>query len=264
MSENQKAIQLHPIEFREYRIAIRRNSLGYALALSVLLASLINIAIGYYRWNFAFQNYGPIVVWRFSAHWFWLGLLLALIGFAILIRTLRNKRFVVQTSRQAMIVQEGKQKMGLAWSEILAIQLYAVRYLFTSQNRSIRTNMILHLKDNSHLEFRRSLQDLDHLIETCKKMVYPRLLDTYVNLYNRGERVSFHAISLDRDGVYHKKKSFPWKEVQSARIERGKFIISRQEKGRARNIRIPVGRVYNADLCLQLVQEHQKSFDESV
>ena len=163
-----------PVEFRQYRISNKGSSLRYAAGLTCLLASLTAFGVGYARWNFAFRNYGPLVVWRFSGIWFWLSLLLLVAALWILIRTVRKVRTVVETSRQAMIIHKGKKKTGFAWSEIAAIQLHAIRHLLTRQDRSIRTHLTLHLLDGSRIEFRRSLQDLDRLIDTCKKMVYPR------------------------------------------------------------------------------------------
>jgi hypothetical protein len=249
-----------PIEFRQYRISNKRNSLGYAAGLLLFLASLAACIVGYLRWNFAYSNYGPLVVWRFSGLWFWLGLFLAAIGLWILFRTLRQQRFVVETSRQAMIIHKGKRKLGYAWSEIIAIQLHAVRYITSRQDRSIHTILVLHLMDGSQIKFKRSLQDLDRLIDTCKRMIYPRLLDNYVNLYNRGERLSFHGLSIDREGIHNRRKSIPWKQVDSTRIDQGKFLVSSVQKGRKHNIRLPVSQVYNADLCLQLIEERKKLF----
>jgi len=86
-------------------------------------------------------------------------------------------------------------------------------------------------------------------VGSIKARTYPRLLEESRQTFNAGRPLEFGPLSLNQQGLQYGRRTLAWSEVASVTLERGRLDV-RPRHGR--RWRIPVRRIPNAEVCLQL------------
>ncbi|MFQ5923015.1 MAG: DUF6585 family protein [Anaerolineales bacterium] len=239
-----------------YRARRRERRLHLVMAALGLVVGGGFLSIGLYRWTFALNNYGPAVVWRWSAAWLVIGLLFLLIGLVGAAWVFRWNWLAVTTFENGLQIQRRKRISTVTWSEIQAVLVSGVTYGVLGLIWGSRSSLRLEIAGGRRLRFPDTLAGLAQLITTIKRHVYPRLLNEYSLHLRNGQPVAFGPLQVRPEGVAKGQRRVGWSEVASAELKDGRILVKTNQRGAP--IRVPANAVPNAEICLQLIQHYAK------
>jgi len=240
---------LHNARRRERRLHLVMATLGLATGGGFLL-------IGFYRWTFALSNYGPAVVWRWSAAWLAVGLLFLMIGLVGAAWVFRWNWLTVTTFENGLQIQRRKHVTSVTWSEIQAVFVSGVTYGVLGVIWGSRSSLRLDISGVRRMQFSDTLAGLAQLITTIKRHVYPRLLNEYSQHLLNGQPIAFGPLQVRPEGVAKGQQRLGWSEVASAELKDGNILLKPIQRGAP--IRVRANAVPNAEICLQLIQHYAR------
>jgi hypothetical protein len=249
MNELGNALMLHKARRRERRLYL-------IMAIIGLVGGGGFLAIGFYRWAFALSNYGPAVVWRWSAAWLAVGLLLFVIGVVGAGWLIRWNWLAVTSYDNGLQIQRRNHISTVTWGEVQAVLVSGVTYGVLGLIWGSRSNLRLEIAGGRKLKFSDTLAGLAQLITIIKRHVYPRLLNEYTQHLRNGQPVAFGPLQVRPEGVAKGQRRFGWAEVASAELKDGKILLKTNQRGAP--IRVRANSVPNAEICLQLIQHYAK------
>ena len=247
MNELGNAIMLHKARRRERRLHLVMATVGLVVGGGLL-------SIGLYRWNFALSNYGPAVVWRWSAAWLAVGALFLTVGIAGAAWLIRWNWLAITTFENGLQIQRGKALSTVSWSEIQAVFVSGVTYGVLGLIWGSRSSLRLEVAGGRKLRFPDTLAGLAQLITTVKRHVYPRLLNEYSQHLRNGQPVAFGPLQVRPEGVAKGQRRLGWSEVASAELKDGKILLTTNQRGAP--IRVRANSVPNAEIFMQLIQHY--------
>jgi hypothetical protein len=247
---------------RKYRLRRELRILYPTTAILGLLGMAATLALGVWRWYFAFRHYGPAVVLRWSTPALWASLGLGIVGLAGLVSTLRTSGLYVSVHPSGLTYKRGRRREAIPWTHIKHIHTAAIRYGLLGLVWGGQITLSLHTVDNRNLRLTQTLSDLKDLVETIKRNVYPSLLSQYRQGLSRDEPVSFGPLSLDRQGIRKGDQTVIWEDLEGVSLSRGVLEIQTHHRTQHSRIRIPTYRIPNIDLCVQLIQHLIQSRSE--
>jgi hypothetical protein len=226
------------------------------LALSILgfLGMLVIIIIGFFRWRFAMNHFGPAAVWRWINPTLWAAMGLGLIGLLSLFLRIHAGQLEIQLSPMAITYREGRNLKVFRWDEVNRIYITSIRYGILKLSWSRKTEAILHFHDGQRLRIQQSFEKIETLLEKTKQYVYPILFNRYRNAFNRGNPIPFGPIILTPQGIVNGRKTLRWQELGEIDLQGGFLHLRPVQKSRGAKHSIPVHRIPNIDLCMQLLQ----------
>ncbi|GMR11687.1 MAG: hypothetical protein BMS9Abin28_2525 [Anaerolineae bacterium] len=249
MNELGNALMMHNARRRERRLHLVMATLGLVAGGGFLL-------IGFYRWTFALSNYGPAVVWRWSAAWLAVGLLFLVIGLVGAAWVFRWNWLTVTTFENGLQIQRRRNVTSVTWSEIQAILVSGVTYGVLGVIWGSRSSLRLDISGGRRMRFSDTLAGLAQLITTIKRHIYPRLLNEYSQHLRNGQPIPFGPLQVRPEGVAKGRQRLGWNEVASAELKDGKILLKPTQ--RRAPIRVRANAVPNAEICLQLIQHYAK------
>lgn len=249
MNKLGNALMIHQARPRERRLHLMMAIFGLVVGGGLLL-------IGAYRWTFALSNYGPAVVWRWSAAWLTVGLLFLVVGLVGAAWVFRWYWLAVTTFENGLQIQRGKRVSTVTWSEIQAILVSGVTYGVLGLIWGSRSSLRLEIAGGRKLRFPDTLAGLAQLITTVKRHVYPRLLNEYSQHLRNGQPVAFGPLQVRPEGVAKGQRRLNWNEVASAELKNGRILLKTNQRGAP--IRVRANAIPNVEICLQLVQHYAK------
>lgn len=219
-----------------------------------LIGTVMACGLAVWRWNFAYRHYGPVAISRWTAPALWAVLCFSLAGLFGLLLSLRSRHMCVSLYESGMTFQRGRRQQTILWNEINSIHTAAVRYGLPSLVWGAETTLILHTNNRRKIRLTQVLQDLSNLAETVKHLVYPGLLSEYRKLISQGGSLPFGPLLLTPKGVQRSRDFLSWQDIGKISLRRGRLLIPSRQNRKSRQIRVPVHRVPNIDLCVQLIQ----------
>lgn len=229
---------------------------GARIALWVgILAILAPLAYGFYRAQYATAYYGPVAARFWSRPWYLLAAVSAVILLLwLLIRLVRSRRYVAVHQNGVRVRLSRRQQY--AWSSLsgVATGVIQVRMLGIPLYHRYRAELFPTLGSAICLDD--TLEDLPELLTQVKARLYPRLLRSMRSAFEAGERVYFGPLVIQQEALRLEENdstplTIPWTQVHSVNIEAGMLVIDAEEN---RRIRLPVARVPNIELLLQIIQ----------
>ncbi len=221
----------------------------------MLLAALVLISIGVYRWYFAFSRYGPAVVWRWSAPALLIGGGLGLLAIFSGALAWRRRPPTIRVHRRGLSLVRGSSLERVEWRDVRRIHTNAVRYGLPLLPLSREAEVTLELLDGRRIRLPHTLDGFLELVETVKRHVYPGLLTEYTAAFNQGRPLAFGPIVLTAQGVQQGKQVLPWQSISQATLIDGRLTVEAAMGGRPERLKIPVHLIPNVDLCVQLIQK---------
>ncbi len=240
---------LHKARRRERRLHLAMAALGLVAGSGFLL-------VGGYRWTFALSNYGPAVVWRWSAAWLVVGMLFLLFGLVGATWVFRWNWLAVTSFEKGLEIRRRNRISTVPWSEVQAVLVSGVTYGVLGLIWGRRSSLRLEIASGQKQHFPDTLAGLAELITTIKRHVYPRLLNEYFTHLRNGQPIAFGPLQIRPEGVAKGPRRFSWGEVASAELKDGTILIKTNQKGSP--MRVRASAVPNAEICLQLVQHYAK------
>ncbi len=238
----------------EHKMRTSRQSFYLGLAAATLGASVLSLAYGIWRWYFAFANFGPAVVWRWSWSALLAGIALAVTGLGALVAGRRQRWPEVRTYRRGLSVRSGRRQAQIPWKDIARVYTASIRYGLRRLGWKGHAQLTVILQDGRRLTLTNLLSDFDLLVETIKRNIYPRLLVRYTRAFNQGKPVRFGPLTLDAQGVHKGRKILLWHEIGQSVLRDGRLTLEPTATSRARRMQVPAHEVPNVDLCVQLLQ----------
>ncbi|MFQ5942575.1 MAG: DUF6585 family protein [Anaerolineales bacterium] len=254
MNELGSAKMLHKVRRRERRVYLVLAGLG-------LIAGAGFLGMGAYRWTFALSNYGPAVVWRWSAAWLAVGMLFLIIGLIGAAWVFRWNWLAVTTYEKGMQIQHRRHMSFVTWSEIQEVLVSGVTYGVLGLIWGSRSSLRLEIAGGRKHRFPDTLAGLPQLITTIKSHVYPRLLNEYSQHLRNGQPVAFGPLQVRPEGIAKGQRRLGWSEVASADLKDGTIYLKTNQRGAP--IRVRANAVPNAEICLQLIQHYAKQSNTS-
>jgi hypothetical protein len=215
---------------------------------------LIAAIWGVYRWRYAYQKFGPAVVWRWATPAIVATAILAFIGVASLITLLRLRAISVSTFRFGMIFQRGQNHRYILWRQIRLTYTTAFSYGLSSYGWRSRQELLLVLLDGSKLRLENSLADIEELADTIKVHVYPDLLVEYTDAFLDGRSLPFDPLRITGEGIVKGRQKIAWKDFAEVKFTRGKLHILPEDQNRERHIMVPAHTIPNVEICAQLIE----------
>ncbi|MGH2625945.1 MAG: DUF6585 family protein [Anaerolineales bacterium] len=252
------AAELGPAAFgafvREHRPRRERMIQLYILAGLTYFAFAAAIAFGFWRWYFAYANYGPAVVWRWASPYWAAGVALFTLGSVQSFRAFQIARRSLYLYSGGIVWRVGRHARSLPWADVAEIYTAPVRYGLFGLVWGTRLRVTIVPSRGRHIRLTEDLADLDTLLQNIKHSVYPRLLAQSRQAFNAGAALPFGPLTLQRDGILRRASLIPWRAVRRADLDAGRLAITFAENDRLGRLRLSVSQIPNADLCLQLIQ----------
>ncbi len=219
------------------------------LALPGGLAVFLPLLFGRHLYNQAIQN-GPLAATRNSLPWYLLALAALLVFAALIFYRLWLTRRYVAVHQRGIILNLGRDRT-LPWGHITGIAVgYSQEYLLNLRLAS-RFRAWLVPGVGSIIQLDERLDNLPELVTRLKAHLYPRLLPALQTDFQAGKWVHFGPVAVHNQTLRLQERAIPWTEVKNLTIQGGDLVIERIE---GRSHRVPVWRIPNVELLLQLIQ----------
>jgi Family of unknown function (DUF6585) len=242
------------------QIALHRNRpfSGRGLWWSLLaggLAVLAPLAYGFYRAQYAYAKYGPVAARFWSRPWYLLaGVALFLLVILLVLRARSSRRYVAVHQNGLRIHLSRRQQY--TWGQISGIASGALETRLLG--KTLRTSYwaeIFPMADKP-IRLDNSLEGLPELLTRIKANLYPRLMPAMRQAFQEGKRLYFGPFSVSKEELRLEAKeppwrTVPWEQVEAVSVEAGMLEIKTKDSDK---IRLPVARVPNLELLLQIIQ----------
>jgi hypothetical protein len=219
------------------------------------LAVLAPLAYGFYRAQYAYAKYGPVAARFWSRPWYLLaGAAFLLLVILLVLRARSSRRFVAvhQNGLRLRLSRRGQY----TWGQISGIASGALETRLLG--KTLRTSYWAELFPSVDKPIRldNSLEGLPELLTRIKANLYPRLMPAMRQAFQEGKRLYFGPLSVSKEDVRLEAKeppwrTIPWEQVEAVAVEAGMLEIKTKESAK---IRLPVARVPNLELLLQIIQ----------
>jgi Family of unknown function (DUF6585) len=239
----------------------RSRSLGWRDAFIVLIPGLLGVLApnGYAIWLYGrtLQQHGPAAAEQWSQPWFWLawGALAVFILLCIL-RLLDLRRFAAVHTRGVLLRPGILRIYSLQWKQISGVALSATQTVFFHKRGRARLRAVIFPNQGRQIRLDERLQNLAELISRVKASLYPRLLPDLKASFQAGKWLYFGPVALQAKALRLQHAELTWEQVEDLQVENGYLAVSwRKGPGTARTVRIPISKIPNLELLLQIIRE---------
>jgi hypothetical protein len=241
-----------PIRTHAARRGLRRGFAGFAILAGA--GTLIAAVLAVWRWQYAYQHFGPAAVLRWTAPYAAGAGALALLALVALARLLGLRGASVLTFRHGIVYRKGRLNRSIPWRDIRLTYTTALSYAVLGLGWRRKQELLLVLSDGARVRLDSRLEDIDELADTVKEHVYPELLAEYTDIFARGRDLPFGPLRLSHTGVRHGRRGIAWPQMGEVKFERGGLVLAPKEDTRGATIRVSAQQVPNVELCAQLIE----------
>jgi len=224
----------------------------FTLFMPASLATLAPLLYGLKRDIYARNYYGPVAAHSWSWPWYILATS-ALIPLMLLAlwRVRQAHRWVI-LHKNGLHIKWNKPAQILLWNQIQGLSCLTTEATFFGLATKTRHRLTLFpiSEDQIHLDER--LKDLPDLAERIKAKLYPHLLPKMRTAFNNGETLYFGPIRIHKQAIHVREQDIPWEQISRLNVRAGKLVIESPSKF---PIRIPVEKIPNIELLIQILQE---------
>jgi hypothetical protein len=238
----------------EYRVRRSVQRTYGVIAIVGAVSAMVFFCFSIWSWYFAYSNYGPAAVWRWSELPFYVSLGLGAIAIVATLFWLRSRSLVVRTSDDALIVLRGRKLKSTQWGEIESIIAVAERTWSPFNSERERFQIWVQLYSGKRQRFGTTLDNVQQLAATIKRQIYPLLLEKYRRQLAENEAIDLGAVQISREGIGIKRRQIKWQELSGVELQSGKLVVHYQNTQRGMKVAIPSRKVKNMDLCIQLIE----------
>jgi len=212
---------------------------------------------GFSRYSYAIGQFGPVAAERWSRPWYILAVVAALIFlFAAIIR-IRTSRHSIAVHQNGLRLLLGQEKY-LLWEEIAGVSTQATRYHFLGISFDPNIQGVIYPNTGKPIHLNNAMQNLPELLTLLKAKLYPRLLPHLQTNLNNGQWLHFGPLAIQQKGIILIGRStprptqpIPWSHVTSVNVDSGFLVVELSDQP---CLRLPVSKIPNIELLLQLIQ----------
>jgi hypothetical protein len=242
----------------------RSRPLGWRDAFTVLVPGLLGVLAPYsyavWMYDRTLQQHGPAAAEQWSRPWFWLAW--AALGVFILLCTLRLldlRRYAAVHARGVRLRPGILRTHSLLWKQISGVALSVTQEVFLSSRGRAHLHAVIYPNQGSPIRLDERLQNLPELVSRLKASLYPRLLPDLKAGFQAGKWLYFGPLAIQAKALRLPHGKFAWEQVENLQVEAGYLAISWNEGSEsARNVRIPISKIPNLELLIQIIREGVK------
>lgn len=225
----------------------------FALFIPATLASLLPLLYGFMRSLYAQANYGPLAARAWSRPWYALALIAAIPLLLLALRRVRRAHRRVALHKNGLQIEwTGGQRQIFLWHQLCGLSCSTLENRFLGFQFGARYQMTFFPCSGAALRIDDRLQNLPDLMARVKAKLHPRWLPQMRAALQRGETLSFGVVSVHQGGIRLRGREMPWAQVSCLSVVRGHLVV---ESGPMRRVKIPVYKIPNVELLIQLLQE---------
>ncbi|HLA98483.1 MAG TPA: DUF6585 family protein [Anaerolineales bacterium] len=232
----------------------RRRRLGWAAFCSLVLMGiavvLAPLFYGFYRHYYGYTQHGPVAAAAWSRTWYLIALL-GLVIFSIFILNIlkKSRQFVALHTKGIRI--RASDTISIPWERIRGLSYSTVQPKFMNYHLKPCTRALLFLDNGAFIRLDQHIQEFGSLVDRIRKSLNPILNARIKENFNRGEWVSFGSIMVNQAGLRIDNLYTAWQDIHKISITSGFLVV---ELANQTEIRIPVVKISNLELMLQIVQ----------
>lgn len=225
----------------------------FALFVPATLASLLPLLYGFMRSLYAQANYGPLAARAWSRPWYALALIAAVPLLLLALRRVRQSHRRVALHKNGIRIEwTGGQRHIFLWEQLRGLSCSTIENRFLGVQLGTRYQMVFFPCAGVPLRIDDHLQNLPDLMARVKARLHPRWLPQMRAALQRGETLSFGVVSVHQGGIRLRGREIPWAQVSHLSVVRGHLVV---ESSLMRRVKIPVHKIPNVELLIQLLQE---------
>ena len=225
----------------------------FALFVPALLAVLLPLLYGFMRNLYARANYGLLAARAWSRPWYALALIAAVPLLLLALRRVRRAHRRVALHKNGLRIEwTGGQQHVFLWEQLSGLSCSTIENCFLGFQLGTRYQMTFFPRAGAALQIDDHLQNLPDLMARVKAKLHPRWLPQMRAALRRGETLSFGVVSVHQGWIRLRGRSIPWAQVSRLSVVRGHLVV---ESGLMRRVKIPVYKIPNIELLIQLLQE---------
>lgn len=219
------------------------------------LSVLAPLGYGFYRAQYAYAKYGPVAARFWSRPWYLLaGAALLILLILLWLRWRRARRFVA-VHQNGLRLRLSRRKDYL-WGQISGVASGTVETHLLGKTLRASHKAELYPAVDPPIHLDDSLENLPELLTRIKANLYPRLLPDMLQAFKEGKRLYFGSLSISPNELRLQARGAPprtisWEEIEGISLQAGMLTIKPQNQS---PIRLPVARVPNLELLLQIIQ----------
>jgi hypothetical protein len=239
----------------------RSRPLGWRDAFMVLIPGLLGVLAPYsyalWLYRQTLPRHGPAAAEQWSQPWFWLAWA-TLVVFVLLciLRLLDLRRFAAVHKRGVRLRPSILPTRSLQWKQISGVALSVTQDVFLRSRGRARLRAVIYLNQGKPIRLDERLQNLPELISRIKASLYPRLLPDMKAAFQAGKWLYFGPLAVQTRALRLQHGQIAWEQVENMQVKAGYLAVSWKEgQGSARNVHIPVSKIPNLELLLQIIRE---------
>ncbi len=259
------------------QIATYRYQRGFffSLVLPGLLGVLAPLGYGFWLLNYAYTKHGPVAAVFRSRFWFQLAILALLVFLVLAVYRLIQARQTISIHKMGVLVQlRPFYSQKILWTEINGISNSVQEYHFLGIRLRTRQNATLIPSSGKPFILGENLEKLPELVSRLKASLYPRLLPSLKADFGAGKWLYFGPIAISQQGMrfyknhqralanrsyrsdFKNRNIFIWARIKRLTVHSGDLVVELRDQSPKR---IPVSRIPNLELLLQIIQQEVKA-----
>jgi Family of unknown function (DUF6585) len=239
----------------------RSRPLGWRDAFTVLAPGLLGVLAPYsyalWLYERTLQQHGPAAAQQWSQVWFWLAWMALAVFILLCILRLSDLRRFVAVHRRGIRLRPGfLHTYSLQWKQISGVALSVTQDVFLRSRGRARLRAVIYPNQGKQIRLDERLQNLPELISRLKASLYPRLLPEMKTSFQAGKWLYFGPLAVQSNALRLHNGNITWGQVENLQVKAGYLAISWKEgQGPARSMRVPVSKIPNFELLLQIIRE---------
>ncbi len=217
------------------------------------VAVLAPFLYGLRRYLYARENYGPVAATSWSAPWFGLAAVTLIPLIILALQRVRRAHRVVVLHKQGLMVRwTGGQFHNLYWEEISGIICDTITNQFLGIQLKTRHRLTILTQSEKGIRVDDRIPNLSEVTERIKAKIYPSLLPQLRAALQKGDSLYFGPVTLHKKTFQLRGREIPWELIARLSVVSGQLVV---ESKFNQKFKVPVGKIPNVDLLIQLLQE---------
>jgi Family of unknown function (DUF6585) len=178
-----------------------------------------------------------------------IGLLLFLIFFYLLWKSLSKWGEAIVVYRDGFAYTEGDETIPTPWRDITSftMRVIQIRYYGFIPAGTVREYKI-ETRSGKKIKLDSNLSRIEELITLIREQITPLQLEQYNQALDKGLIIQFGPVTVSRElGIQVRGDICPWAEIENITVANGEIFIRANKKGNFRGAHFSVHQVPNVD-----------------
>jgi len=197
--------------------------------------------------------YGPVAAVAWSWPWYALATVALIPLLLLALHRIRQAHRMVTLHKHGIIIRWTRgRKHKLYWEEIDSLICNTVNHTFLGTPPKTRHLLTIHYRSGKPIRIDDRIPELPELTARIKAKVYPRLLPQLRAAFQTGDPLYFGPVTFHKEFVKIREREILWEQVARMNVIAGNLMVESKSN---QTYKVAVGKIPNADLLIQLLQE---------